>query len=149
MPLLRQQEGTFDHVDVRLPLPDDHFDDVEAEVDLGPIEQPQPCACAAREEFLFLAIDGVGGASEFAPHPRFHLGEDERVFREVAADEIDFAAALRAEIATENFASVPAQEFFREPFAARAEAVPRIRARIPPDGREEKTGDGSDKAHVF
>jgi len=146
---LRQQECALDHIDARFSLADDHLDDVEAEVHLRPVEQSQPRPRAAGGEFLLLAIHRVGGSAFLVAGARLHLGEDERVLRDVAADEIDFTAALRAEIAVENLAAVPAEMFLREPFSASSERMARIRGRVPPGEPGEKTGDGLDKAHAF
>ena len=149
VPFLGEQECAFDHVDVRLSRADHDFDDVETEVHLGPIQQPQPGACAARDELLLCKIHGVGGAALVVAGARFHLGEDERVPGDVAQHEVHFAAALCAEVAVENFAGVLAEIALREPFAAPAERMPRVSGRVPPGEPGEKTGDGLDKAHVF
>ena len=148
VPFLGEQECAFDHVDARLARADDDFDDVETEVHLGTIQQAEPCARAAGDEFLLRTIHGVGGTSRIVARARFYLGEDERVFRDVAEHEVHFAAALCAEIAAENFAAVLAEIALREPFAAASEGMARISGRVPPGEPGEKTGDGLDKAHV-
>ena len=127
MSFLGEQECAFDHVDAWLSRADDDFDDVEAKIHLGPIQQAQPCARTAGDEFLLGAIHGVGGASAFVAGARLYLGEDERLFRDVTEHEVHLAAALCAEVAAEDFAAVLAEIFFREPFAAPPEGVARVR----------------------
>ena len=149
MPLLGQDKCALDHIDARSAHADDHFDDVETESHLGPIQQPQPCARAAGDERLLCKIHGIGGASTFVARAGLHFGKDERVFRDVSADEVHLTPTLRAEIAVKDFAPVLAEIFLRELLAAPAERVAGIRARVPPGGPGEKSGDGLDKAHFF
>ena len=148
MALFRQDERALDHVDARLAVADDDLDDVEAEIHLGPIQQSQPRTRAARDELLLCTIHRIGGPAIFVAAAGFHLGEDERVLRNVAADEIDFAAAFRTEVAVENLVAVPAEKSLRELFSAPPERMARVSGRTLPAEPGEKTGDGLDKAHA-
>ncbi len=149
VPLLRQDKCALDHVDARLSRADDDLDDVEAEVHLGPIEQAQPCAGTARDEFLLHAIHGIGGAASLVAGARFHLGENQCVLRDVAQHEVHLSPALRPEVPVKDFAAVFAEIALRELLAAPAECVARVSGRVPPGEPGEKTGDGLDKAHFF
>lgn len=145
---LGEQECAFDHIDARLPAAHDHFDDVEAEIHLGPVEQPQPGPGAARDEFLLGTVHRIGGAASLVTGARFHFGKDERVVRLVPQHEVHLSPALRAEVAVKDLAAFPTQELLGELLAAAAQRVARVRARVPPGGREEKSGDESEKAHA-
>ena len=128
----------------------DDFHDIEAEEDIGAVEQPQPGKCAASDELLFVAGDGFAGSAEGEAAAGLYFHEDEGVVGFVAADEIDFAAARRAEVAIENPIMLGAE-------IAHGEALP-----FPPElvrgvflavsgatGRPgEKIGDESGKAHA-
>ena len=86
---------------------DDDLHDVEADEDVGVVEQPQPGEGAAGDELLLGALYRLGGRAVAEAAPGFDLDENQRVAGFVAADEIDFATARRAEIAVENFVTVP------------------------------------------
>ena len=108
--IFRQGKRVADEGDFRiLAIGGEHFDNVEAEADVGKVEQTQPSHGPLGHAALFVVIDGVGGASAQLGGASFHLDENQRVFRFVAADEVDFAAAGRDEIAIENAVAVAAQ----------------------------------------
>lgn len=100
-------EGVLDDVENRAVVLDDDLHDVEADEDVGVVEQPQPGEGAAGDELLLGARDRLGGRAVAEAAPGFDLDENQRVAGFVAADEIDFATARRAEIAVENFVTVP------------------------------------------
>ena len=90
---------------------DDDFDDVEAEADFGTVEEAEPAACSSGDEFFLFAVNGVGGAAQAFAAAGFYFGEDEFVGGDVAADDVHFAAAFRAEISGEDFVAVIAEKF--------------------------------------
>ena len=126
------------------------FDDVEAETDVGEVEQTQPCYGTFGHAALFVIVDGVRRAAALFGGTGFHLDEDEGVFGLVAADKVDFAAAGRDEVAVEDAVAVAAEVAFGLALAPLSEndmAREGLRARngfAPP---VEKIGDGRGRGH--
>ena len=128
----------------------DDFHDVEAEENIGAVEEAQPGQCAAGDEFLFVAGDGFAGGAEGEAAARLYFHEDKGVIGFVAADEIDFAAAGRAEVAIENPIVLGAQIAHGEAFPFPPELVRGVFLAVSgATGRPgEKIGDESGKAHA-
>ena len=145
---LGQGEGVADQLDARLfAFGDNHFDDIEAKENIGIIEQPQPGEAAARDSFLFVAIDGVEGSSEIFARPRFHFDENQRVA--LATDDVDFAAGAAPEITIQDLVTVAAQESASQVLPLRSKAkMPGTRNRKAVAPPVRKIGDESDKARV-
>ena len=116
-------EGAFEEIEARFAFAHDDFDDVETEDDIGAIEHAEPGAGATADERFLLEVDGVGGAGEFVAGAGFHFDESEDVLIAIAADEIDFAAVLRADVSVEDFVSAAAEKAGGEAFAEAAEAM--------------------------
>ena len=96
---------------------DNYFDDVEAEKNVGIVEQAKPGESAARDAFLFLSTHCLDGPAEIFSCARFHFDEDKRVV--VAADDVDLAATVPAEITVKNFVAFFAQKTDGQFFAER------------------------------
>ena len=79
---------------------EDHFHDIQANGDVGIAQESQPGLRAARQGFLFLGIDGIGGPAQSAGGSALYLDEDQRFF--LAADQVDLSAVRRPEVAVEN-----------------------------------------------
>ncbi len=137
-------------MDLRLVVAQPHLDDIEAVIDLRVVEQPQPGQRTAGDELLLGEVHGFDRRSEVLAAPRLHLDEDERVAGPVAADEIDFAAAGRAEVAVENLETLAAQMALRETLPPASESMPQIfrpaAGKPPPQVR--KNADESRKDHA-
>ena len=119
-------EGVFYQLDPRLRVRVNHdLDDIEAEKNVGIVEQPEPGQAAARNPPAFLFVDCDQRAAEIFARPRFHLDEHEGVA--VARHNVDLAAAVPAEIAVKNFIAVPAQKAPRQFLAE--DAPPDVRGR--------------------
>ena len=145
---LRKCEGVPDQLESRRrAFRDNHFDHIEAEQDIGIVEQAQPGQAAARNSFSLVAIDRFERPAEVFPGPRFHLDENERVV--IAADDIDLAAGAAAEITIQDFVTVPPQELAGQVLPALPKPQMRgrrtRRAAAPP---VRKIGDESDKARA-
>lgn len=85
--MLRQREGVANVVKLRLvSFPGEDLDNVEAEADVGKVEQAQPRHRAFGDLALFVIVDGIRGASALFIGPGFHLDKDQGVFSFVAAD---------------------------------------------------------------
>ena len=126
---------------------DNHLDDIEAEQDIGVIEQAQPGEATARNAFPFVAIDRLEGTAEIFARPRFYLDENESVA--LAADDIDFAAGASAEVTIQDFVTVPPQEPAGQVLPPRPKPqMPgrRTRGAVAPPVR--KIGDESDKVRA-
>src|SRR6202040_717880 len=118
---LGQGEGVADQLDARLRAFDnDHLDDIESKKNVGIIEQPQPGEPAARDSFLFVAIDSVERSPEIFARPRLHFDEDKRV--SLATDNVDFASGAAAEITIQDLVTVPAQETAGQILSLRSKA---------------------------
>jgi hypothetical protein len=146
---LWQRERVANEVNLWLVVVQPHFHHIEAVVDLRIVQQAQPGQRAAGDELLLREIHGFEGRPEVLTSPRLHLDEDERVARPVAADEIDFAAAGRAEIPVENLEPLRTEMAFGETLAAATEPVPQILrpAAGEPPPQVRKTVDESRKDH--
>ncbi len=148
----RQREGVADEGDFGVVFArGEDFDDVEAEADVGEVEEAQPGHGAFGHAALFVVVDGVGWAPAFLAGAGFHFDEDECFFRFVAADEVDFAAAGRDEVAVKNAVAVAAEVFFRLPLAPLSEdnvAREGLRPRVAFAPPVEKSGDGRGRGHV-
>ena len=145
-------ERGADEIEGLAGVVDDHLHDVEAEDEIGIIQQPQPGECAASDECLLFAIHGGGGRTVFAGASRFYFHKNE--FISIAAHDIDFAAARGAEIPVEHLETASPKKFRRPLFAATAELVAEIFLPISQAGEArrapaENCGDGFRKAHVF
>ena len=149
--ILRQRKGVADERDFGgLLARGEDFDDVEAEADVGVVEQAQPGHGAFGHAALFVIIDGVRRAPAFLAGPGFHFDEDEGVFFFVAADEIDFAAAGRDEVAVEDAVAVAAEIFLGLTFTPLSEdnvAGQGFRPRTAFAPPVEKSGDGRGWGH--
>ena len=145
-------ERVFDHLYARTAaFGKDHFHDIETKQDVGIIEQTQPGERAARDALLLLPADGFERPAERFAGPSFYFDEDERVV--VAADNVDLAPGVSAEIAIEDLITVPPQEPAGQSLATRAalqmlgrRGIPRAREAVAPPVR--KTGDGSGKGRI-
>ena len=102
---------------------------------------------AARNSFLFVAIDGVERPSKIFVPPRFHFNKDERVV--VTANDVDLTPGASAKITIKDLVTVPPQKPAGQFLSAspkpkmfgtrsRKSAVPPVR----------KIGDESDKARA-
>ena len=149
--IFRQGKGVADEGDLGgLVVRGEDLDDVEAETDVGVIEEAKPGHGALRHAALFVIVDGVGGASAFLAGAGFHFDEDEGLRRFVPADKVDFAAAGRDEIAVKDAVVVVAEVAGGLVLAPLPEdKVPRKRlgARLRLAPRGQKSGDGRDKGH--
>ncbi len=131
---------------------DQHLDDVEAEEDRGIVQEPEPREGAPRDQVLFLTVNGVGRVAKLEAAARLYLNERKGVARFVAADDIDFAAVGRTEIAVEDLVAAAEEVARGEVFAVAAEPLARVftrlrRGRGATRAPGEKSGDGSGKAH--
>jgi hypothetical protein len=92
----------------------DYFDDVEAEGDLGIVEQAQPGERAARDLSLLKRLNVVNRTAQIFVRSCFYFNEHERVA--IAADDIDLAGGPVFEIPIKNlvtlFAKKTAGSFF-------------------------------------
>lgn len=150
--ILRQRKGVADESDLGGVLAGgEDFDDVEAETDVGEVEQTQPCYGTFGHAALFVIVDGVRRAAALFGGTGFHLDEDEGVFGLVAADKVDFAAAGRDEVAVEDAVAVAAEVAFGLALAPLSEndmARQRfLRARVAFAPPVEKSGDGRGRGH--
>ena len=149
--VFRQREGIADEGYFgRVFARGEDFDDVEAEADVGDVEQAQPGHGAFGHAALFVIVDGVGRASAFFGGARFHFDKDKGVFRLVAADEVDLAAAGWHEIAVEDAVAVAAEVALGLAFAPLSEndvAREGLRARSGFAPPVEKSGDGRGRGH--
>jgi hypothetical protein len=145
---LGQGERVAQQLEARLSaFGDNYFDDIEAKKDVGIIEQPQPGKTAARNSFLFIAINGVGRPSKIFVPPRFYFNKDECVV--VTANDVDLASGASAKITIEDLVTVPPQKPARQLLPASPK--PKMfgtRSRKPAAPPVRKIGDGSDKAHA-
>jgi hypothetical protein len=145
---LWERKGVPDQLESRLrSFRDNHFDHIEAEQDIGIIQQAQPRQTAARDSFPLIAINRLERPAEVFPGPRFHLDENERVA--IAADDINLAAGAAAEITIQDFVAVLPQELAGQVLPALPKSQMRRRrtrrAAAPP---VRKIGDESDKARA-
>ena len=149
--ILRQREGVADEGDFRSVLVRcKDLDDIEAETDVGKIEQAEPGDRALGHTALLVIVDGVGRASALLAGAGFHFDEDESALRFVAADEVDFASPGRDEVAVEDPVAVAAEIFFGLALAPLTEddvARRRLRTRTGSAPPVEKCGDGRGKGH--
>ena len=149
--ILRQGECVADESDLGGVLArGEDFDDVEAEADVGIVEETEPGHGASGYAALFVIVDGVGGASAFLAGPGLHFDEDEGLRFFVAANEIDFTAAGRDEIAVEDAVALAAKVFLGLTLAPLSEddvAGQGFRPRTAFAPPVEKTGDGRGWGH--
>ena len=145
---LWERKSVPDQLESRLrPFRDYHFDHIEAEQNIGIVQQAQPGQATARDSFPLVAIDRFERPAEIFSGPRFHLDENERVA--IAADDIDLAAGAAAEITIQDFVAVLPQELAGQVLPALPKPQMRgrrtRRAAAPP---VRKIGDESDKARA-
>jgi len=92
-------EGALDHPDLD-GVAGKHLDDVEAEGDVGHVEQAEPMEGSTADEGLFRAIDGIKRASRLLGTTGLYLRKDECLT--VTADKIDLPSPGCPEIPAEN-----------------------------------------------
>ncbi len=124
---------------------EEDFHDIEAEEDVGMIEQAQPGERATRNELLLIPRHRLAGRAEAEATPRLDFYEDERVARPIPTDDVHLAPMRRAIIAVEHTVALPPQ-VTRGQSLAKAAKFSGVQARLA--GREEKIGDESDKVHA-
>ena len=127
---LRQLEGVFDQVELWPGIVEDDFHDVEAEEDVGIVQQTQPGQRAPGDELLFVPRHGFARRAVAEAAAGFDFDEDEGAAGFVAADEIDLAAVRRAEVAVEDFESLPAEVALRESLTLAAQPLGFVFARL-------------------
>lgn len=137
--------------DLRLVcFPGEDLDYVEAEADVGKVEQAQPRHRAFSDLALFVIVDGIRGATALFIGPGFYLDKDEGIFSFVAAHEIDLTASRWYEVSVKNAEAVLAQMFCRELLAPATEdnvfSLWFFGELVPP---VKKTGDGGESGHEF
>ncbi|MEY2575585.1 MAG: hypothetical protein QOF80_1072 [Verrucomicrobiota bacterium] len=145
---LGERKGVLDQLETRLrSFRDNHFDHIEAEQDIGIVQQAQPGQAAPGNAFPLVAIDRLERPAEVFSGPRFHFDEYERVA--IAADDIDLAAGAPTEITIQDFVAVLPQELAGQVLPALPKPQMRgrrtRRAAAPP---VRKSGDESDKARA-
>ena len=91
---------------------DEDFDDVEAEGEIGEVQEAEPGEGALDDAALLVGGDGAEGASEVEARACFYFDKNEGFFFSVAANEVDFASIVSAKIAVEDFEAFSAQGFF-------------------------------------
>lgn len=99
------------------------LDDVEAGDDIGAIEHLEPLLGGADKSALFFGIHGFVGGAEGFGGAGFHFNKNQFGAMAHPADQIDFSAVLRAEIAVEDFVAGFFQETFGDAFAFQAELL--------------------------
>lgn len=124
---------------------EDDLDDVEAEDDVGFVEECEPRHGALGHEILFGVVDGLAGACGLGGLSGFDLDEDEGVLGAVAADEVDFAAVRGAVVSVEDFVFVAFEEAFGDAFAVAAE-IDVVSGRASGDGER---GEAAPQARKF
>src|SRR4051794_30520583 len=124
---LRKREGVADQLDSRLfRTTHQHFDDIEAEKNVGIVEHAQPCERTARDAPLLVRGDRLERPPEFFASARFHFDEDKGVA--ITADEVELTAAAATKIPIQNFVAVPTKKAAREFFSG-ATSSQMLRAR--------------------
>ena len=94
---------------MRIPfIGQQNFHDVETKNDIGIVQQTQPGKTSFGNAQLLLSVYCLDRPTKIFVTARFHFDENERVA--VAADDVDLASAVGAEIPIKNFVAVLAQE---------------------------------------
>lgn len=149
--IVRQRKRVADEGDFgRVPAGGEDFDDVEAESDVGKVEQSQPSHGTFGHAALFVVIHRVGRSSAFLAGACFHFDKNKSVFFLVAADEIDFAATGRNEVSVKDAVSVASEIFLGLTLAPLSEddvVRKRFGTRVAFAPPAEKSGDGRGRGH--
>ena len=146
--VLRQMARAADQIDMRFwdTWQDEYFDDIEAEVDIRPVQEPKPGKRAADDQPLLLFIHGIRGIAVVVPAPRLYLYKDQRIGSALPANQIHFAPARCAVVAIEDLISVSLEVSRRQPLPSPAEFMRRVpfavRAVEAPAEPAGKIGDG-------
>ena len=120
--VFRQRKGVADMRDLRIGSPlGQHFDNVEAEADVGEVEQAQPGHGAFGYLPLFVIIDRISRATALLTRAGFDFDKDEGVFCLVTADEVDLTASGRDKVAVKKSEAVLTKVFGRLVFAPSTE----------------------------
>jgi len=150
--IVRQRKRVADEGDFgRVPAGGEDFDDVEAEADIGKVEQSQPGHGTFGHATLFVVIDRVGRSSAFLAGACFHFDKNEGVLRFVAADKIDFAPAGWNEVSVKDAESVAPEIFLGlmlAPLSKDDVVRKRLGTRVAFAPPAEKSGDGRGRGHV-
>ena len=98
-----------DEIDLRLGATreDKYFDDIEAEMDVRPVEQAKPGKRAADDQSLLLLVHCIRGIAKVGTAPRLYLNEDERIGRTLPTNQIHFAPTRCAVVSIQNLVSIP------------------------------------------
>lgn len=126
----------------------DDLHHIEAEGDVRHVEHPQPLHRGPDQQAALLFVNRGKRTAKGLGGPAFDFDKDEGIGRRIAAYEIDFSPAARAEVPAENFEAESAKVAGRGIFSLPTNnEVPRLRPglRSPPG---QMTCDESGKAHV-
>ena len=149
--IFRQGEGVADEGDFGGVLTrGEDFDDVEAEADVGVVEEAEPGHGAPGHAALFVIVDGIGRAAALLAGAGFYFDKDEGLLRFVSAYQVDFAAAGGDEVAIEDAVAVAAEVtggLILAPLSENNVPRKRLGARLRLAPRGQKSGDGRDKGH--
>ena len=103
---IRKRERTLDHPDLH-GISRQHLDHIEAEGNVGHLQESEPVKRSTADKLLLLPIHGIKGTAKFFGSAGLHLGKDKRVM--IPADEIDLPSPRCAEISAENLPTKPFQ----------------------------------------
>ncbi len=122
-----------------------HFDHIEAESNVGHVEESEPVEGSSADETLFFVIDGIEGASEFLAATGLYLGKDEVL--SITANQIDLSSSRGLEVFPKD---LPSLAFKMEGSFALTPSPQRempIRIRRRSDRLVQNLGDDAGKGH--